>query len=101
MGTYLLIRHKVKDYKTWKPIYDGHIGKRTEAGLTEVYMLRGVDDPNDVTVLFEAKDLKKAKAFSESPDLHEKMKESGVIGKPDVYFLTAEKAAGYAKASGF
>jgi len=101
MGTYILVRHKVADFTTWKRVYDGHIGKRNEAGLTEKYLLRGVGDPNEVTILFEAKDITKAKAFTESPDLRERMKEGGVIGKPDIYFLTEEMTVSYAKASGF
>jgi hypothetical protein len=99
MGNYILIRHKVMDFSTWKRVYDGHIGKRTEAGLTEKYLLRGVGDPNEVTILFEARDIAKAKAFGESPDLRDRMKEGGVIGKPDIYFLTEEKTVGHVKAA--
>jgi hypothetical protein len=101
MSTYVLVRHKVKDFKTWKPFYDRHIDKRTEAGMTEVYLLRGVSDPNEVIILFEAMEIGRARKFAESPDVMEKMKEAGVIDKPDIYFLTAEKSVGYAKASGF
>ena len=101
MGTYMLVRHKVKDFTAWKKVFDGHIGKRNEAGLTEKYLLRGVGDPNEVIILYEARDIAKAKAFSESPDLRDRMKEAGVIDKPDIYFLTEEKAVSYAKASGF
>ena len=84
---FLLIRHKVRDFKTWKTGYDGHQPKRTEAGLTEKYLLRSSDDANEVVILFEAQDLKRAKAFAASADLREKMQEVGVIDKPDIYFL--------------
>jgi hypothetical protein len=101
MGTYMLVRHTVKDFTSWKRVYDGHIGKRKEAGLTEKYLLRGIDNVNEVTILFEAKDVERVKKFTESTDLRDKMIEGGVIGKPDIYFLTEEKAAVYPKASGF
>ena len=84
---FILIRHKVRDFDTWKTGYDAHQPKRTEAGLTEKYLLRSADDTNEVVMLFEAADLNRAKAFAASPDLREKMKEVGVIDKPDIYFL--------------
>ena len=87
MSGFMLIRHKVRDFKSWKAGYDAHQPKRVEAGLTEKYLLRGSDDPNEVVALFEAQDLSRAKAFATSADLREKMEEVGVVGKPDIYFL--------------
>ena len=84
---FILIRHKVKDFDTWKTGYEAHQPKRQEAGLTEKYLLRSADDSNEVVMLFEAADLPKAKAFAASADLREKMKEVGVVDKPDIYFL--------------
>ena len=69
MANYLLVRHKVADFVVWKPGYDAHLPKRTEAGLTEKYLLKGADDPNEVVALFEAADLGRAKVFAESADL--------------------------------
>ena len=87
MPSYLLVRHKVRDFKTWKVGYDAHQPKRVEAGLTEKYLLRSADDPNEVVALFEAQDLSRAKAFAASAELREKMQEVGVVDKPDIYFL--------------
>lgn len=87
MASYLLIRHKVRDFETWKQAFDVHRAKRTEAGLTDKQLLRGASDPNEVVILCEAKDLDKARAFSESADLRETMQKAGVAGKPDLLFL--------------
>jgi hypothetical protein len=87
MASFMLIRHKVRDFSTWKHGYDAHLPKRTEAGLTEKQLLRGADDPNEVVVIFEARDHHRAKAFVESTDLRETMQKLGVVDKPDVYFL--------------
>lgn len=84
---FLLIRHKVRDFNTWKAGYEAHQPKRVEAGLTEKYLLRGADDNNEVVILFEAQDLDRAKAFAASADLREKMQEVGVVDKPDIYYL--------------
>ena len=87
MTGFMLIRHKTRDFKSWKAGYDAHQPKRVEAGLTEKYLLRSSDDPNEVVALFEAQDLSRAKAFAASADLRETMQKVGVIDKPDVYFL--------------
>jgi hypothetical protein len=87
MATYMLVRHKVKDFSEWKRGYDAHQPKRAEAGLKEEYLLRGADDPNEVIVLFKATDLGRAKAFADSTDLRETMQNVGVLEKPDIYFL--------------
>jgi hypothetical protein len=84
---FLLVRSKVRDFKTWKPVYDAHLPARSDAGLTEKYLLRNADDPNEIVILFEAQDLNRAKTFAASEDLRQRMQESGVVDKPDMYFL--------------
>lgn len=88
MANYLLVRHKVRDFDTWKKAYDAHKPRRDEAGVAEKKLLRGANDPNEVVVLFEASDSGRARAFTESADLHETMQNAGVVDKPDMYFLT-------------
>ncbi len=87
MASYMLVRHKVRNFSDWKHGFDAHLSKRTDAGLAEKHLLRGANDPNEVVILFEAKDLSRAKAFAESADLRETMQKVGVIDKPDIYFL--------------
>jgi hypothetical protein len=89
MASFLLIRHKVREFSEWKRGYDVHLPKRTAAGLTEKHLLRGASDPNEVVILFEAKDLGEAQAFAASADLRETMQKVGVVDKPDIYFLNA------------
>lgn len=89
MASYMLVRHKVRDFPEWKRGYDTHLPKRAEAGLKEKYVLRGADDPNEVILFFEASDLKRAKAFAGSADLKETMQKVGVVDKPDIYFLNS------------
>jgi len=85
--TYLLIRHRVADFATWKPAFDAHATARATAGLTDVDLLRDLDDPNQIVHLFEVSDLQKAKEFSNSSSLREVMQAAGVIDQPDLYFL--------------
>jgi len=83
----MLIRSKVADFAKWKPVYDAHAPARQNAGLKEEHLLRSIDNPNEVIVLFSAEDLDKAKAFAASDDLRQAMQRAGVSDKPDVYFL--------------
>ena len=85
--SYLLIHHKVENFDTWKRAYDDHHVAREVTGLKELRMLRSVSDPNDIVLLFEARDSQKAHAFARSPDLREAMKGAGVIGIPEILEL--------------
>ena len=87
MVSYMLIRHKEKNFPEWKRGYVNHLPKRVEAGLTEKYLLRGDQDPTEVVILFEAQNLNRARAFAESTDLRETMQKVGFVDKPDIYFL--------------
>ena len=85
--SYLLIHHKVENFDTWKRAYDDHRVARNVSGLKELRLLRGLSDPNDVVLLFEARDLEKARAFAHSDDLRQAMKGAGVIGAPEILEL--------------
>ena len=58
MTNYVIIRHSIRDYSQWKTGYDAHEPSRTAAGLTEKQLLQDADDPNMVTIILEAEDLK-------------------------------------------
>jgi hypothetical protein len=84
---YLLVRHKVSDFAKWKRGYDGHLAVRRKAGLREKALLRSVKNPREVFVLFQAGNLKQAKAFASSRHLRQVMKAAGVVGKPEISIL--------------
>ncbi len=87
MANYMINRASVQDFSEWKTAYDAHEPSRAAAGLTERHLLQDADNPNMVTLIFEAEDLKRAEEFSNSDDLREAMQKAGVVGKPDTYFL--------------
>jgi len=88
MATFVLVRHKVRDFSDWKQEFDAHAPSRDEAGLSVQHLLRGDHDPNEVFILFAAQDLGRAKAMTESAELKEAMQRAGVVDRPDIYFLT-------------
>jgi uncharacterized protein (DUF1330 family) len=84
---YILIRHKVKDYAKWKPVFDEHGATRKASGSKGGYLLCNTEDPNEVVIFMEMDDLEKARQLVQSEDLRQAMERSGVIDQPDVYFL--------------
>jgi hypothetical protein len=88
--SYLMIRHRVEDFGTWKLAYNAHLSARQAAGLKEAQLMHNVDDSNEVVALFEVHDIKKAQEFVSSPSLQDAMQKAGVLGKPDIMFLDAE-----------
>ncbi len=84
---YILIRHKVKDYTEWKPVFDEHGATRKASGSKGGYLLRNIDDANEVVIFMEMDDLEKARQLVQSEDLRQAMEQSGVADQPDIYFL--------------
>ena len=46
----VVVRHKVKDYATWKKAFEGHAGAQTAAGLTNPRVYRSADDHNEAVI---------------------------------------------------
>jgi hypothetical protein len=84
---YLLCRNKVADFAKWKEVFDSHQEAHKEAGLKLLNLFQNLDDSNEVFILFEVSDIQKGKAFVYSPQVPDAIEKSGVIEKPDIYFL--------------
>ncbi len=83
----LIVRHKVKNFATWKKTFDGHAAAQKAAGLTKPRLFRSADDHNEVVILFDMKDASEAKKFASSADLKSTMKSAGVVDQPTIHFL--------------
>ena len=84
---YMLVRHKIQDYAKWKPVFDEHGSTRKTSGSKGGHLFRNADNPNELILLFEWDDLKKARQFVQSEDLRKAMERAGVSDKPDIFFL--------------
>lgn len=84
--SYLLVRHTVKNYEQWKKVFE-ESKPGAQGGFGGGKVLRGQDDPNEIFLLLEILDIHKAKEFMQSRNLKECMEKSGVIDKPDVFYL--------------
>jgi quinol monooxygenase YgiN len=85
------ISHTVKDYATWKKGFDADELNRKGAGLEFIVLSRSIENPNSVTVVLQATDLAKAKAFAASPKLKEVMEKNGVISKPVISYFKVSR----------
>jgi hypothetical protein len=84
----VIVRHKVKDFASWKKAFEDHAPGRGSAGFSNARLFRSADDPSEVVILFDTDDIAKAKQFVSSPDLKSAMSAAGVVDKPDVFVLT-------------
>ncbi len=81
----IFLQHRVADYDTWKPKYDGDIERREGAGLSELGVFRKAGDENLVLLVWGADSLDGFKAMLSSEGLKAKMQEAGVVGEPAVW----------------
>lgn len=78
---YVNVRHTVADYERWRQVFDE--ARRLAAGSTGVkQVLRDVDDPKIITVIFGWDNAENANRFVNDPALREAMERAGTIGMP-------------------
>ncbi len=76
----MAIKHKVRNYESWKSVYD--MFAPTAAGALFARVNRATDDPNDVLVVSGWNTVKEAQAFTANPELGQAMEKAGVVGAP-------------------
>ena len=74
----MIVRHKVRDYGEWRPIFDQHAEMQRAAGLVNPRVYHSADsNKSEIVVVFDTEDTKKAKEFAASPDLKAAMLKAG------------------------
>jgi len=87
----LFMLEKVKDWETWKKVFDENKQARIDGGLIDRGVGHAIDDNHKVSIVFAVTDMQKAKAFLQSPDLKDKMEKAGVEGKPVPFYYNIVK----------
>jgi len=85
--TRMFVRHKVKDYAAWRKAYDAFDSEREALGVTGHKVFRSIDQPEDVTIWHDFATAQAAKAFASSERLKAVMREAGVEGTPEIWFV--------------
>lgn len=78
----IILSHDVKDFASWKPIYDADADRRKSAGFKELAVGTKSDNPQKVYMIWEG-DPSPLEKMMEDPDLRAKMDEAGVISVPE------------------
>jgi len=85
---YLLVHHEVADYPAWKASFDSALDWRSRHGERSCRIFRGVQNPNELTLLLEWENFEKAQAFIGSDELKARMAKAGVKTAPRVDYMT-------------
>jgi hypothetical protein len=80
------VRHNVKDYDKWRPVFDTDSTNRKAGGGQDLVVARNADSANSILVVVKVSDIAKAKAMIADPKMKAAMDKGGVISKPDVNF---------------
>jgi hypothetical protein len=84
MAVTAVVQHRVRDYATWREIYDG-FAELEQAGVgTPVGVYRGFHDPSNVLVIHTFESRAEAELFSQAAYLREVMQLAGVEGQPRI-----------------
>ena len=83
----LFVHHKVQDYLAWRKVFDELASVRAQFGSTGGQVFQSASDPNEITILTDWHSVDEARAYAQSAELKEGMKNAGVISQPDVMFL--------------
>jgi ketosteroid isomerase-like protein len=90
----LIVQHRVRDYDTWKRVFDEHGDVRRRYGSTGHELYRGIDDPDEITVVNHFPSKEQAEAFAADPSLTEAMQRGGVISEPRITWAEQTETTG-------
>jgi heme-degrading monooxygenase HmoA len=91
----VMVRHTVRDFATWKAVFDEHGAVRRKHGATGHDLYRGIQDPNEITVVNYFPSTQHAEAFAADPSLKEAMERGGVISEPQIIWADEAETVKY------
>jgi len=83
----VIITHEVKDFASWKTGFDAHESMRVAGGIQITGIYQDFEKPSLVTVTAQFPSIEAVKGFMSNADIQAVMKESGVIGVPEIKVL--------------
>ena len=80
----IFLTHSVADYETWRAVFDQDAARRAAYGLTNVSVLRGADNPNQIWLVADGEP-DKVNEMMQDPGLASEMERAGVTGPPELF----------------
>ena len=87
MAAILLAHFQVEDQAKWREAFEAHSDLRQGAGCTGTHVFYNANDPKDVFINLQWDSAENAQKFLGNPEAQKAMKESGMVGAPDFWFL--------------
>jgi hypothetical protein len=82
-----ILSHEVKDYSTWRKMFDQEAPNRNKMGVKVTGLYKSVDNPKMISIICEVPTEQAIKEFISNPEQKTIMERSGVIGKLEVKIL--------------
>lgn len=83
----VIVQHEVSDFTEWKKFFDADEPNRAKAEVKLPGLYTSVNNPNDVTMIFEAPDAEIYSKMMSDPQLQETIKKAGVVSSPKASIL--------------
>jgi quinol monooxygenase YgiN len=80
----LVVHHWVRDFASWKPVFDEHEEVRRGHGEVEHRVYQDIHNPNRVVIHNDFPGEDSARSFMADPSLPEAMERGGVEGEPGI-----------------
>jgi heme-degrading monooxygenase HmoA len=90
-----MVQHRVSDFDAWKLVFDEHGDVRRRHGATGHEIYRGIEDPNEITVVNHFPSKENAQAFAADPSLKDAMARGGVISEPRMTWAEETETVAY------
>jgi quinol monooxygenase YgiN len=95
----LVVHHWVRDFATWKPVFDGHEEVRRGHGELEHRIYQDIHNPNRVVIHNDFPSEEAARAFMDDPSLPDAMERGGVEGEPGIGLTQRAEQKRYSEGS--
>ena len=82
----LVVKHHVRDYATFRPVYDSADSIRRSGGVIAASLYREKGDPNSLLITHQFATMAEAETFVANPALADAMRQAGVEGAPHFEF---------------
>ena len=80
----LVVHHFVRDFDSWKPVFDEHEEVHRSHGEVEHRIYQDIYNPNRVVIHNDFQDEEAARGFMTDPSLPDAMERGGVEGDPGI-----------------